>query len=145
MDLLLRIVLVVPLGHHLHTFRLHSVFAANTRPAIHRPYPRDVVFRVVFLGSTGSPSSSLRKTREQGYLRWLTYPAATLSAIGLILWGISIDRAYHWIVDQVAFFLFSTGIQMGNSNRKLYCRLLPFSVNVNGHLLRCHVKFKCFH
>lgn len=24
--------------------------------------------------------------------------------VGLILWGISIDKAYHWIVGQVAFF-----------------------------------------
>ena|ERR1700733_3797572 len=59
---------------------------------------------------------------------WLTYPAATLSAIGLILWGISIDRAYHWIVGQVAFFLFSAGIQMGNSNRKLYYPLQSMSM-----------------
>ncbi|KAI9669204.1 MAG: hypothetical protein M1817_004746 [Caeruleum heppii] len=46
---------------------------------------------------------------------WLAYPAALLSAIGLILWGISIDRMYHWMVGQVAFFLFAAGIQMGNT------------------------------
>ncbi|KAF2498030.1 MFS transporter [Lophium mytilinum] len=46
---------------------------------------------------------------------WLAYPAALLSAIGLILWGISIDKAYHWIVGQIAFFLFAAGIQMGNT------------------------------
>jgi Na+-transporting NADH:ubiquinone oxidoreductase subunit NqrD len=34
---------------------------------------------------------------------WLVYPAALLTAIGLIIWGISIDRGYHWIVGQVAF------------------------------------------
>ena len=69
MELLLRIVLVDPLDHHLHTLYVRSVFAANTRSAIHQPYPRDVVFRIVFLESIGSLSSSLRKTREQGYLR----------------------------------------------------------------------------
>lgn len=46
---------------------------------------------------------------------WLAYPAALISAVGLILWGISIDMAYHWIVGQVAFFLFAAGIQMGNT------------------------------
>ncbi|KAI9829163.1 MAG: hypothetical protein M1832_000186 [Thelocarpon impressellum] len=46
---------------------------------------------------------------------WLAYPAALLSAIGLIIWGISIDKAYHWIVGQIAFFLFAAGVQMGNT------------------------------
>ncbi|KAL8846508.1 MAG: hypothetical protein Q9221_008411 [Calogaya cf. arnoldii] len=46
---------------------------------------------------------------------WLAYPAALLSAIGLILWGISIDQGHHWIVGQIAFFLFGAGIQMGNT------------------------------
>ena len=46
---------------------------------------------------------------------WLAYPAAIMSAIGLIVWGISVDRAWHWIVGQVAFVLFGAGIQMGNT------------------------------
>jgi len=46
---------------------------------------------------------------------WLGYPAATLSAIGLIIWGASVDKGYHWIVGQIAFFLFAAGIQMGNT------------------------------
>ncbi|KAF2431242.1 major facilitator superfamily transporter [Tothia fuscella] len=45
----------------------------------------------------------------------LAYPAATISAIGLIIWGISIDKNYHWIVGQISFFLFGAGIQMGNT------------------------------
>ena len=44
---------------------------------------------------------------------WLAYPAALLSSIGLIVWGISVDKGYHWIVGQVAFFIFAAGIQMG--------------------------------
>lgn len=36
---------------------------------------------------------------------WLAYPAAIISAIGMIVWGISIDKSYHWIVGQVAFAL----------------------------------------
>ncbi|KAL9125054.1 MAG: hypothetical protein Q9217_005693 [Psora testacea] len=46
---------------------------------------------------------------------WLAYPAALLSAIGLIVWGISVDKQYHWMVGQIAFFLFAAGIQMGNT------------------------------
>ncbi|KAL8765451.1 MAG: hypothetical protein Q9209_007478 [Squamulea sp. 1 TL-2023] len=46
---------------------------------------------------------------------WLAYPAALLSAIGLIIWGVSIDKAYHWMVGQIAFFLLGAGIQMGNT------------------------------
>ncbi|CAG8112044.1 unnamed protein product [Penicillium nalgiovense] len=34
---------------------------------------------------------------------------------GLVLWGISVDRGYHWMVGQVAFFLFSVGFQMSNT------------------------------
>ena len=53
---------------------------------------------------------------------WLAYPAiivttgkfclesdkyieAHLEVVGLIVWGISIDKNYHWMVGQVAFFL----------------------------------------
>ena len=46
---------------------------------------------------------------------WLAYPATILSATGLIIWGISIDKGYHWMVGQVAFFIFAMGIQMGNT------------------------------
>ena len=27
-----------------------------------------------------------------------------MQTVGLILWGVSIDKSYHWIVGQVAFF-----------------------------------------
>ncbi|KAL0942734.1 major facilitator superfamily transporter [Colletotrichum truncatum] len=46
---------------------------------------------------------------------WLAYPAAILTAVGLIVWGVSIDKGYHWMVGQVAFALFGAGIQMGNT------------------------------
>lgn len=46
---------------------------------------------------------------------WLAYPAGLLTAIGLIVWGISIDQGYHWIVGQIALFLFGAGIQVGNT------------------------------
>ncbi|TDZ27334.1 Abhydrolase domain-containing protein ACTT2-2 [Colletotrichum spinosum] len=46
---------------------------------------------------------------------WLAYPAALLTAVGLVVWGVSIDKGYHWMVGQVAFALFGAGIQMGNT------------------------------
>ncbi|ROT43783.1 MFS general substrate transporter [Sodiomyces alkalinus F11] len=46
---------------------------------------------------------------------WLAYPAAILTAVGLILWGVSVDKGHHWMVGQVAFALFGAGIQMGNT------------------------------
>ncbi|KAF2460315.1 major facilitator superfamily transporter [Lineolata rhizophorae] len=46
---------------------------------------------------------------------WLAYPAILLTSIGLIVWGISVEKGYHWIVGQIAFFLFAAGIQMGNT------------------------------
>lgn len=46
---------------------------------------------------------------------WLAYPGGLLSAIGLIVWGISVDKSYHWIVGQIALFLFGAGIQLGNT------------------------------
>jgi hypothetical protein len=36
---------------------------------------------------------------------WLGYPAAILSSLGLLIWGLSIDRNWHWITGQIAFFL----------------------------------------
>ncbi|KAE8154933.1 major facilitator superfamily domain-containing protein [Aspergillus avenaceus] len=51
---------------------------------------------------------------------WLAYPAIIISAAGLVLWGISIDKSYHWMVGQVAFFLFASGIQIGNTVTSSY-------------------------
>lgn len=41
---------------------------------------------------------------------WLAYPAATLTAVGLIVWGVSVDRGYHWIVGQVAFAICTSSL-----------------------------------
>ncbi|KAI9795401.1 MAG: hypothetical protein M1833_007189 [Piccolia ochrophora] len=53
--------------------------------------------------------------REPEMRLWLAYPAALISSIGLIIWGVSVDKMYHWIVGQIAFFLFAAGVQMGNT------------------------------
>lgn len=36
---------------------------------------------------------------------WFGYPGAILSSVGLVIWGLSIDRKWHWITGQIAFFL----------------------------------------
>ncbi|OOF93173.1 hypothetical protein ASPCADRAFT_151615 [Aspergillus carbonarius ITEM 5010] len=51
---------------------------------------------------------------------WLAYPAIGLTVVGLIVWGVSVDKGYHWIVGEVAFFLFSAGIQIGNTVTSSY-------------------------
>jgi hypothetical protein len=48
-------------------------------------------------------SNNNQKTPEMRL--WLAYPAAILTAVGLIVWGISVDQGYHWMVGQVAFAL----------------------------------------
>ncbi|KAK4122188.1 MFS general substrate transporter [Parathielavia appendiculata] len=58
-------------------------------------------------------SNNNQKTPEMRL--WLAYPAIILTAVGLIIWGISVDYGYHWMVGQVAFALFGAGIQMGNT------------------------------
>ncbi|KAL2436828.1 hypothetical protein ABEF95_014730 [Exophiala dermatitidis] len=79
------------------------------------------LFAEAFLGGSLSDWVCSRLARRNGGVRlpemrlWLVYPAGLLSAVGLVLWGISIDRAYHWMVGQIAFFLFAAGIQMGNT------------------------------
>ncbi|KAB8225418.1 major facilitator superfamily domain-containing protein [Aspergillus novoparasiticus] len=47
---------------------------------------------------------------------WLAYPAILITAV----WGISIDKNYHWMIGQIAFFLFSSGIQIGNTVTSSY-------------------------
>lgn len=51
---------------------------------------------------------------------WLMYPSILLATIGLIAWGISVDKGYHWFVGQVALFLVGAGIQMGNTAVSTY-------------------------
>jgi multidrug resistance protein len=80
------------------------------------------VFSELFLSGTLSDRISNKMAKKRGHgvrlpedRLWLTYPAILSSSIGLIIWGISIDKKYHWMVGQVAFFLFASGIQIGNT------------------------------
>ncbi|KAH0429143.1 hypothetical protein CcaCcLH18_08640 [Colletotrichum camelliae] len=45
---------------------------------------------------------------------WLAYPATLLGAGGCILWGVSIDYHWHFMVGELALFFFAAGLQMGN-------------------------------
>ncbi|EXJ87000.1 hypothetical protein A1O3_03957 [Capronia epimyces CBS 606.96] len=54
-------------------------------------------------------------TRVPEMRLWLAYPGAVFSAVGLLVWGLSIARSWHWITGQVASFIFAAGLQMGNT------------------------------
>lgn len=49
-----------------------------------------------------------QQARRKGGLRVpevrlvLSYPSACLTAVGLVVWGISVDRGWHWAVGQIA-------------------------------------------
>lgn len=79
------------------------------------------LFAEVLVGGKLSDVIVARLARKNGGNRlaemrlWLAYPAGLLTFIGLVVWGVSVDRGYHWIVGQVAFFLFAAGIQVGNT------------------------------
>lgn len=85
-----------------------------------------VVFSELFCSGRLSDWLVTRLARKNGGERvpemrlWLGYPAAALSTIGLIVWGISVDKGYHWMVGQVALFLFTVGIQVGNTTLSAY-------------------------
>lgn len=94
---------------------------------------------------------------------WLAYPASLMTAIGLVLWGISIDKGYHWIVGQVAFFLskfLALSARRAMLTRWRSCgrdpdgqhghggirrRLLPAAVDERHHLLRRGAQPQRFH
>jgi len=86
------------------------------------------LFSEIFCSGRLSDYIVLKLARKNDGIRvpemrlWLAYPAALLSsskpkyplvmrqlakcpAVGLIIWGISVDKGYHWIAGQIAFFL----------------------------------------
>ncbi|KAJ5312659.1 hypothetical protein N7508_003489 [Penicillium antarcticum] len=83
---------------------------------------------VAEVGCSGRLSDYIveRLSKRNGNVRvpemrlWLAYPAILITTVGLIVWGVSIDKNYHWIVGQVAFFLFAAGIQIGNTVTSSY-------------------------
>ena len=56
---------------------------------------------------------------------WLAYPAALLTAVGLVIWGVSIDRGYHWMVGQVAFALCKSTVSLPALYRSAWAKTVP--------------------
>ncbi|KAF3021230.1 hypothetical protein E8E15_005013 [Penicillium rubens] len=98
--------------------------------ATYTPLIQGLLFLGLFLGTllseigcSGRLSDFIveKLSKRNGNIRvpemrlWLAYPAILITTVGLVVWGISIDKNYHWIVGQVAFFLFAAGIQVGNT------------------------------
>ena len=46
---------------------------------------------------------------------WLFYPAAVSTAVGLVLFGCTVQFSWHWAVGQVALAFTGFGIQIGNT------------------------------
>ncbi|KAJ5587469.1 uncharacterized protein N7459_003234 [Penicillium hispanicum] len=103
--------------------------------ASYTPLIQGLLFLGLFLGTiiselccSGRLSDYIVKklTKNNGNVRvaemrlWLAYPAIVVTAVGSIVWGISLDKNYHWIVGQIAFFLFAAGIQVGNTVASSY-------------------------
>jgi len=76
-----------------------------------------VIFAEIFCSGHLSDWIVVRLSRKNHGQRtpemrlWLGYPGAILSAIGLALWGASVQQGWHWMVGQVALFLFAVGLQ----------------------------------
>jgi len=51
---------------------------------------------------------------------WLYWPAVAFTAVGLVLFGCSVQLSWHWIVGQVGMALFAFGIQIGNTITTVY-------------------------
>jgi len=51
---------------------------------------------------------------------WLGYPGAIVSAIGIAVWGASVQQGWHWITGQIGLFLFAVGLQAGNTTLSTY-------------------------
>ncbi|CAK7266068.1 hypothetical protein SEPCBS119000_001833 [Sporothrix epigloea] len=79
-----------------------------------------VIFAEVCCSGNASDRLMLMLTKRTGKRTpemrlWLGYPAAILSAVGLALWGVSVDKDWHQMLGQLAFFLYAVGMQIGNT------------------------------
>jgi MFS family permease len=85
-----------------------------------------VIFAEIFCSGALSDWIVARLARRNGGRRtpemrlWLGYPGAILSAIGLAVWGASVQKGWHWISGQIALFLFAVGLQAGNTTLSTY-------------------------
>ena len=69
------------------------------------------VFGELFCSGRQSDWLSARLAKKNGGVKqpemrlWFGYPGAILGGLGLLIWGLSIDKQWHWMTGQVAFFL----------------------------------------
>lgn len=49
--------------------------------------------------------SKKSKNKNPALRLWLAYPAALTAGVGYALWGVSIDKGWHWMTGEVALFL----------------------------------------
>ncbi|OAA63394.1 major facilitator superfamily transporter [Niveomyces insectorum RCEF 264] len=76
---------------------------------------------------------------------WLGLPATVISGVGCILWGISVERNWHWAVGQVAFFLYALGLQIGNTVVSAYMvDNYPSSANELSVFYGCIINMSAF-
>lgn len=45
------------------------------------------------------------RERDPALRLMLSYPSAFITAIGYTLWGVSVDRDWHWMVSEISLFL----------------------------------------
>ena len=91
-----------------------------------------VIFSEIFCSGRLSDWVVIRLARKNDGQRlpemrlWLGYPAAVISSIGIVIWGVSVEEEWHWVIGQIALFLFAVGLQVGNTTLsacKLHSRL----------------------
>lgn len=172
--------------YNLSTCSICGGNTTNSRAALPRLDFGDTVFRGVLLRDSGwyyHAENSSEKRRREGtgvqavvdiscchyFCKYvmLRPPASDrtnfgLELVGLIVWGISIDQEYHWMVGQVSFFLCKHILRTvdqweklhwqeswnsccwypngQHSSLRLYCRLPSSAWHVGCHLLFCFAK-----
>ncbi|PLB44313.1 putative MFS transporter [Aspergillus steynii IBT 23096] len=103
--------------------------------ASYTPLIQGLLFLGLLLGTvlseilvSGRLSDALmrRLTRRNAGVRvpemrlWMVYPAMVATGVGLVVWGVSVQRGWHWGVGQVGLFLVASGIQVGNTITSAY-------------------------
>lgn len=69
-----------------------------------------IVAEILFSGRTsdyiiGRITTRRNIAREPEMRLWLAYLGITMFAAGLLLWGASVEKSYHIMIGQAAFFL----------------------------------------
>ena len=109
---------MIPAAYYNYKIQIQGLFFAG--PLI------GVLFAEAFCSGSLSDWLVARLARRNGGQRlpemrlWIGHPAAVLSAIGLVVWGCSVQYGWHWITGQVALFLFAVGLQAGNTTLSAY-------------------------